>query len=67
MPKLLTIEKINLCGVWFFVGILFDLIGRLLEKVTKVNEFRVLGISMGLLVGVIMLGLANGLNMFIFI
>ena len=49
------------------MGILFDLIGRLLEKVTKVNEFRVLGISIGLLVGVIMLGLANGLNMFIFI
>ena len=57
----------NICGVWFFIGIKFDLMGRLLEKVTKVNEFRVLGISIGLLVGVIMLGLANGLNMFIFI
>ena len=64
---MLTIEKVNLCGVWFFVGIKFDLFGRLLEKATKVNEFRVLGISIGLLVGVIMLGLANGLNMFIFI
>jgi hypothetical protein len=53
--------------VWFFVAIVLDLLGRLLQKVTKIGEFRVLGISMGVLVGVLLLGLANGLNTFIFI
>ena len=64
---MVTIEKLSLCGVWFFLGVLLDLLGRLLQKLTKVNEFRVLGVSIGFLVGALVLGLANGLNTFVFI
>jgi hypothetical protein len=53
--------------VWFFLGVLLDLLGRLLHKLTKVSEFRVLGVSIGFLVGALVLGLANGLNTFVFI
>lgn len=49
------------------LGAQIDLLGRLLQKLTGITEFRVLGISMGFIVGVLVLGLANGLNTFIFI
>ena len=64
---MVTIERLNLCGLWFFTGIILDLFGRLLEKMTKISEFRVIGISIGFLVGALVLGLANGYNTFIFI
>jgi len=49
------------------MAVLLDLFGRLLQKLTKVSEFRVLGISIGFLVGALVLGLANDLNTFVFI
>lgn len=67
MPWLIDIERINLLGAWFMLAVFLDLIGRLLQQWTKIPEFRVLGISMGCIIGVIVLGLANGLNTFIFI
>lgn len=67
LPLLVNMERLNLLGVWFLLGSLLDLLGRLLQKLTGISEFRVLGISMAFLVGVLVLGLANGLNTFIFI
>ena len=46
---------------------LFYLVGRLFQKLTKMNEWKVLGVAIGFIVGVLSLGLANGLNTFIFI
>ena len=60
-------EKLSLLGIWFFFGNMLYLKGRILEKFTKFNEFRVLGISIGFIVGVLVIGLANGINTFIFI
>lgn len=64
---MVSLERLNLLGVWFLVGALLDLLGTLLWKMTGISEFRVVGISLGFLVGVLVLGLANGLNTFIFI
>lgn len=63
----MTIEEVNLLGVWFLMASLLDLVGRLLHNWTGVWEFRVLGISVAFIIGILVLGLANGLNTFIFI
>jgi hypothetical protein len=61
------VERINYIGVWFLAANLFYLVGRLFQKLTKMNEWKVLGVAIGFIVGVLSLGLANGLNTFIFI
>lgn len=54
-------------GVWFLLANVFCLLGDLLEKVTKMSEWKMLGVAMRYLVGFLSLGLANGYNTFIFI
>lgn len=53
--------------MWFLAGNFFYLLGGLLEKVTKMAEFKTLGIALAFIVGFLAIGLANGLNTFIFI
>ena len=43
------------------------LVGGLTAKVTKMSEFKVLGIAMAAIVGVLTLGMAHKLNTFVFI
>ena len=43
------------------------LVGGMLGKMTKMGEFKVLGVAMGVVVGVLTLGLAQRINTFVFI
>jgi hypothetical protein len=61
------VERISFIGVWFLAANLFYLVGSLLETVTKMSEWRILGLAMGYIIGFLSLGLANGFNTFIFI
>ena len=63
----MSIDRVNYLCIWFLAGNLFTLLGDLTHKVTKIRQFRVLGVAIKYLVGVIALGLANGLNALIFI
>ena len=44
-----------------------SLIFEMLGKMTKMGEFKVLGVAMGVVVGVLTLGLAQRINTFVFI
>lgn len=63
----MDVERIGYIGVWFLLANLCCLLGDLLEKVTKISEWRMLGTAMRYIVGFLGLGLANGYNTFIFI
>ena len=63
----MTIEKLNYIGVWFLGANGCYLMGGMLTKITKIGEFKVLGVAMGVLVGVMTLGLAQQINTFIFL
>jgi hypothetical protein len=67
LSKLVDVERINYIGVWFLAANFFYLIGSLFEKVTKMSEWKMLGLAMRFIVGFLSLGLANGYNTFIFI
>ena len=43
------------------------LVGGIIAKITKMAEFKVLGVAMAVVVGVLTLGLAQQINTFIFI
>jgi len=54
-------------GIWFLLANLFNLSGGLIAKITKMGEFRVLGVAMAVVIGVLILGVGQKLNTFIFI
>lgn len=67
LAKLVDVERIGYIGVWFLLANVCCLLGDLLEKVTKMSEWKMLGLAMRYIVGLLSLGLANGYNTFIFI
>ena len=67
LPALVTIEKLNYIGVWFLAANSCYLVGGIIAKITKMAEFKVLGVAMAVVVGVLTLGLAQQINTFIFI
>lgn len=67
LDKLVDVERLNYIGIWFLASRLFILFGSLFGKLTKMKEWKVLGLAMGYIVGFLILGLANGFNTFIFI
>ena len=67
LPPLVTIERLNYIGVWFLAANSCYLVGGITAKLTKMAEFKVLGVAMAVVVGVLTLGLAQQINTFIFI
>ena len=67
MPPLVSIERINYLFIWFLTGSLFKFFGNIAFKVTKIKEFRILGVTIKTIEALLAIGLAHGLNSFIFI
>lgn len=65
--KLVNIEQVNYLIFWFVTANIFYSIGKLIGKLTGIKTFHHFGFMVGLFVLIIQIGLAHGLNTFIFI
>lgn len=65
--RLINIKQVNYLIFWFVTANIFYSLGKLLGKMTGIKTFHHFGLMVGLFVHVILIGLAHGLNTFIFI
>mgnify|MGYP000874315469 CR=1 FL=1 len=65
--KLVNIEQVNYLIFWYVTANIFYAVGKLLGKLLKLKTLHHFGFMVGLTVLVIEIGLAHGLNTFIFI
>jgi hypothetical protein len=65
--KLVVIEQINYLILWFVAACLFYSLGKIIGKITKIHTFHHFGLTIGIMLIVIEIGLSHGFNMFLFI
>jgi hypothetical protein len=53
--------------LWYVTAIVLFGIGKILGKIFKLRTLHYFGLTIGVLLLIIELGLANGLNMFVFL
>jgi hypothetical protein len=65
--NLVNLEQANYLIFWFVSANIFFSLGKILGKLTGIRTFHHFGLMVGIVVLVMEIGLAHGLNMFAFV
>lgn len=65
--NIVVMEQINYLVLWFVAACIFYSVGKIIGKMTRIKTFHHFGLTIGIIVILIEIGLAHGFNMFLFV